>query len=69
MEIKQIDHINKSTIKKHNLSAEETQKLVSKFYHTSDGALFSENSSSTKPEWQAPVGEIERDFALDMIIH
>jgi hypothetical protein len=41
---------------------------VSKFYQTTDGALFANGASGPKAEWQTPVGEVERDFALDMMI-
>jgi hypothetical protein len=50
------------------LNGDETQKLVSKFYHATDGALFAENTNPSRCEWQVPVGEVERDFALDMMI-
>ena len=69
MEIKQIEHINKSTVDKHKLNPEEVSKYRQKFYNQTDGSLFGDQTSSAaKMEWQNPEGEVEREFAIDMII-
>ena len=46
MNIKQIEHINQSTINKHGLNPEETKKLLNKFYtHKSHDSNHSNGTS------------------------
>ena len=58
-----IEHVNQSTIKKFELSIDQIDKLRSKF-HTKEVY----GDTDVNGGWQIPEGEIEREFALDMII-
>jgi len=62
MEIDKLEHLTKETKLKHSLDDTQVQKLTEKFYFSPN---FTDNKGS---EWNVPEGEIEKDFALDMLI-
>ena len=62
MELDKLEHITSQTKVKHSLNDAQIERLTNKFY-------FSPNNQANKgSEWNVPEGEVERDFAVDMLI-